>query len=49
MANFAIYKDQGGVTNFLFGSHSQSKDRAQNMEAEVAKNYAAGVDKPSSR
>lgn len=43
------YKDASGVKNFLFGSHSQSKDRAKNLEGEVAKNYAAGVDKPSKR
>jgi Zn-dependent protease with chaperone function len=43
------YKDQSGVKNFLFGSHSQSKERAKHMEAEVAKNYAAGIDTPSSR
>jgi predicted Zn-dependent protease len=43
------YKDQSGVTNFLFGSHSQSKDRAKNLEGEIARNYAAGVDKPSKR
>ena len=43
------YKDASGVTNFLFGSHSQSKDRAKNMEAEVAKNYAAGIDQPARR
>lgn len=41
------YKDQSGMKNFLFGSHSQSKDRAKNMESEVARNYVAGVDKPS--
>jgi hypothetical protein len=32
------------VGNFLFGSHSRSADRAKNLEAEVARNYAAGVE-----
>ena len=41
------YKDQSGVKTFLFGSHSQSKDRARNLEAEVARNYDAGIDRPS--
>jgi predicted Zn-dependent protease len=40
------YKDGSGVT-FVFGSHSQSKDRARNMEAEVRKNYQPGTDRPS--
>ena len=43
------YKDASGVKTFLFGSHSQSKDRAKNLEGEVARNYAAGIDKPSKR
>jgi hypothetical protein len=41
------YKDGSGVGTFLFGSHSQSKDRARNMEAEVRKNYLPGTDTPS--
>jgi len=40
------YGDASGVNNFLFGSHSQSKDRARNMEAELARNYE-GNDTPS--
>lgn len=41
------YADGSGVSTFLFGSHSRSKDRARNMEAEVRKNYQAGIDTPS--
>jgi Zn-dependent protease with chaperone function len=41
------YQDGSGVGTFLFGSHSQSKDRARNMEAEVRKNYQPGTDTPS--
>ena len=42
------YKDQGGVNNFLFGSHASSRERAKDMEAEVARNYAEGIgDTPS--
>jgi Zn-dependent protease with chaperone function len=41
------YKDASGVSTFLFGSHSQSKDRARNLEAEVRKNYQPGIDTPS--
>jgi predicted Zn-dependent protease len=40
------YKDASGAATFLFGSHSQSKDRARNMEAEVRKNYQPGMDTP---
>jgi Zn-dependent protease with chaperone function len=43
------YKDGSGVGNFLFGSHASSRERAKDMEAEVAKNYAAGIDDPPSR
>jgi Zn-dependent protease with chaperone function len=43
----AKYKDQSGVKNFLFGSHSQSGDRARNLEEELAKNYKPGSDTPS--
>jgi predicted Zn-dependent protease len=38
------YKDSSGVGNFLFGSHSRSSERAKDLEVEVAKNYASGVD-----
>jgi Zn-dependent protease with chaperone function len=44
----AKYGDGGGVGNFLFGSHASAGSRAKDMEAEVARNYAAGVpDTPS--
>ena len=43
------YKDGSGVGNFLFGSHSSSKERAKNLEIEVARNYGRGVDDKPSR
>jgi Zn-dependent protease with chaperone function len=43
------YKDGGAVGNFLFGSHSSSKERAKNLEVEVARNYGQGVDDKPSR
>ncbi len=41
------YKDASGVSTFLYGSHTQSQDRARNMEGEVRKNYQPGIDTPS--
>lgn len=38
------YGDGGGVGNFMFGSHAGARSRAKDMEREVAKNYASGID-----